>query len=87
MSWLRLLLDVAIVIAWVRTVIGLWRLPASRWRSGWLAKGFCLFLAVAVFMVWSGVVIPGGAVLVWWRVLLRRRDPFELPMADGRPMR
>jgi hypothetical protein len=26
-----------------------------------------------------------GAWLVWRRVLVADRDPFELPMADGRP--
>jgi hypothetical protein len=61
--------------------------PASRWRrTGWLGKGLSLVTALVVVADWFGLFVPWGAALVWWRVLVRGRDPFELPMADGRPM-
>lgn len=85
-GWLRLLADLAVLYWWGRVMLAVIRRPATRWDSRWLGKSVTLLVGVTVFAVWSGVLLPWGAVLVWWRVLVRRRDPFELPMADGRPM-
>ena len=87
MTWWLLAVDAACVVAWLRTVSAVAQRPAGRWRSRWAGKGVCLAAALLLFSAWRGLVIPWGAAVVWWMVLVRGRDPFELPMADGRRMR
>ena len=71
---------------WVRAMVVLARRPAGRWRTRRWGKAVSLLVAGLMFSVWFGLVLPWGAALVWWRVGVRGSDPFELPMADGRPM-
>ena len=87
MTWWRLAFDVACGWWWLRTVAAVVGRPASRWRTRWVGKALCVAGAVLLVTVWWGLLVPWGAALVSWRVLLRGRDPFELPTADGRPMR
>lgn len=86
MTWTRTLMDVAVVLWWIRLLALLAERPASRWPTRWVGKAATLAVAGFCFATWSGLVIPYGAVLVWWRVLVNGSDPFELPMADGRRM-
>ena len=71
---------------WVRTLVVLVRRPAGRWPTRWWGKAVSLLVSGLMFSVWFGLLLPWGAALVWWRVVGRGRDSFELPMADGRPM-
>lgn len=87
MTSLRLAFDLAAVALWLRALAVIAVRPAGRWRTGRWGKAVSLVVAGLVFSVWFGLVLPWGAALVWWRVVVRSRDPFELPMADGRPMR
>lgn len=86
MTWARVLVDVAVVLWWLRLLVVLAGRPASRWRTRWVGKAISIVLAAVLFSTWFGFVLPYGAAVVWWRVVVRNRDPFELPMADGRPM-
>ena len=87
MTWARLILDAAAMLWWFRLLAELVRRPAGRWQKRWLGKGLALVIATLLFSVWFGFLIPYGAMWVWWKVVIRGRDPFELPMADGRRMR
>jgi hypothetical protein len=87
MTWLRVVADGAGVLWWLRVLVAVAERPAGRWRTGWVGKGLCLVAAVLVVDMWFGFFVPLGAAAVWWRVMVRGRDPFELPMADGRLMR
>lgn len=86
MSWARVVLDAVVVLWWVRLVVAVAGRPASRWPARWWGKAFSLAVALLGCSLWFGVVLPYGAVWVWWKVMVRGRDPFELPMADGRRM-
>lgn len=86
MTWVRIVFDLAAVAAWLRTVLLVVSRPAGRWRTRRLGKALSLLASLVLVSVWFGWFIPWGAAVVWWRVLVRGRDPFELPMADGRPM-
>lgn len=86
MTGFRLAVDVMIGVAWLRAFVILADRPASRWRTRWLGKVVSLLATALMMSVWFGVVVPWGGALVWWRVIARTRDPFELPMADGRRM-
>lgn len=87
MTLYRVLFDLLAVALWVRGIVALALRPARRWRRGRWGKGASLLAAALIFSVWFGLVLPWGVALLWWRAVLRSRDPFELPMADGRPMR
>lgn len=87
MTWIRVVVDVALALWWARLVVTVAGRPARRWRTGWFGKSVSLLAALMLVSFWLGWVLPYGAVIVWWRVLLRSGDSFELPMADGRPMR
>lgn len=82
----RLLIDGVSVLLWLRLLITVASRPSSRWKTGRIGKYISVFIAAAAIGIWAGVVVPFGAALVWWRVIVRTFDPFELPMADGRPM-
>lgn len=71
---------------WVRAVVVLARRSAGRWPTRRWGKAVSLLVAGLMFSVWFGLLLPWGAALVWWRVVGRGGDRFELPMADGRPM-
>lgn len=86
MTLFRVVFDLAVAGLWIRTLVVLAGRPARRWRTGRWGKAGSLVAAVALFSVWFGLLLPWGAAVVWWRVVVRDRDPFELPMADGRPM-
>ena len=86
MTAARVVLDLALVAWWVRTLVVLARRPARRWRTGRWGKAVALVVAALAWSASLGVLVPWGAVWMWWRVLVRARDPYELPMADGRPM-
>jgi hypothetical protein len=86
-TWLVVVADAGFVLGWLRTVMAVAQRPASRWRTRWAGKAVCLALSLLLFTAWHGLVVPWGAALVWWRVLVGGREPFELPMADGRRMR
>jgi hypothetical protein len=86
MGW-RVLFDVVTLIAWGRCVVMVAARRNSRYRHGWWSKMAAL-LAVVTFNSYTyGLFFPVGAWLVWRRVLVADRDPFELPMADGRAIR
>jgi len=78
--------DVVMVLAWTRTLVAVARRPAGRFRGRWAGKAAALAVAGLLYVTASGFFIPIGALAVWWRVVARGRDPFELPMADGRRM-
>lgn len=84
--WLKLFLDLLCAVGWLRTLVLVAGRPASRWRTGWAGKAITLVVSALLVATLFGVWVPWGAGLVWWRVIVRGRDPFELPMADGRPM-
>lgn len=84
MTWTRTLVDMGVVLWWVRLLVVLAERPASRWNTRWVGKAVTLAVAALCFATWADLVIPYGALVVWWRVLVNGRDPFELPMADGR---
>ena len=87
MTWLRYLVDVGLLAWWAwqcRTVL---LRPARRWPTRWLGKCLYLFVLATGFWTGAGLILPYGAVWVWWRIGRPRSDPFELPMADGRRLR
>ena len=87
MTWWRLAVDLAAVLGWGRTLRALWRRPALRYRAGRIGKVAAMVVAAATVSTWFGVLVPWGAAWMWWRVVMAERDPYELPMADGRPVR
>lgn len=87
MTWWRLVIDVAAVLLWWRTLRALWRRPASRFRTGVVGKVAARVVAAVVVSTWFGVLVPWGAAWAWWRVVVAGPDPYQLPMADGRPVR
>lgn len=86
MRWTDDLLVLVALGWWAQTLVILAKRPAGRWPHRWWGKAASLLTAGLLFSVWSGLLVPYGAIVVRWR-LRQRRDPFELPMADGRPMK
>lgn len=87
MGLAKLLIDLGAVGGWARMLFAIASRPARRWRWGWTAKLTTLFIAATMIDIWSGWFIPWGTLLVWWWILSRAGDEYELPMADGRPAR
>ena len=87
MTGWRLAADVVAVLAWGRVLLAVAERPASRYRARWAGKAAAGVVALVGVSVWFGLMVPWGAALVWWKVVVAGRDPFELPMADGRRMR
>jgi hypothetical protein len=86
-TFYRVVFDVVMVGSWVRALVVLAAHPASRWPAGWWGKTAGLAVAALFWLAMFGLVVPWGAALVWWRIVRRGSDPFELPMADGRRSR
>lgn len=87
MTAARILLDVALLCWWAKTVAVVVGRPATRWKWGRTGRIIAVLLA-AVFVGYSyGVFLPWGAAVVWWTRLRGESPAAELPMADGRPQR
>ena len=72
---------------WVRTLLAIWRRPATRWGLGRAGRILALVAAALLVGAVHGIILPWGAFLVR-RAKLRGEWPStELPMADGRPGR
>jgi hypothetical protein len=84
MGW-RVLFDLAMFIAWGRCLVLVVQRRTARYRHGWWSKIATLLMVLTFNSYTYGLFVPVGAWLVWRRVLVADRDPFELPMADGRP--
>lgn len=86
MAW-RVLFDIATLLAWGRCLVVAAERRKARYRHGWWSKAACLLVIFTFNSYTYGLFLPVGAWLVWRRVLVADRDPFELPMADGRRTR
>ena len=87
MTSVRIAFDVAAVVWWLRMAFTVAERPASRWQTRWAGKAASLAFLLLFVSVWFGFFVPWGAAVVWWRVIIAGRDPFELAMADGRRAR
>jgi hypothetical protein len=85
-TWFRAVFDLGAVLLWARVLGGVLVRPSSRWRTGWLGKAVSIVAVAVGQSTWWGFFIPWVLPPVWWLVMVRGRDPFELPMADGRRM-
>ena len=84
MAALRILFDLAAFVTWVAVIVKVAKKPAASWIHGWAGKIGSIVVVLLVYTTLGGWFLPWGALIVWWRRLVRRNDDFELPMADGR---
>ena len=87
MAALRVLFDLAALVVWIAVLVKVAQRPASKWNHGWGGKIGSILVVLFFYSVIGGWWVPWGAVIVWWRRFGRRREDFELPMADGRKRR
>jgi len=79
-----MLFDLVTLALWVWVLVRVAKRPAASWVHGWAGKVGSMLVVLVVYTTFAGWFLPWGAIIVWWRRLVRRGDDFELPMADGR---